>query len=321
MDVTGDSTSENAMDDLQGEIYKKKFELLLKRCREIEQDNQRIAYRIYKVEKMYKETRHDKKILKQRLDLHRDEWRAAYAERNSADAPEGLLPPPQSNLVPHPPAPPQKPVKLKISLGKSPQASSSKAPVKQPAASSSRAAPKPQNPSKAHGGKPKAVMPIKQPVNRSALNSPASKSSLGGKPQSLIRPPLPLQAQPPASKAPNRRASIEKGGKKASKERPKKPKVEKDPNAPKKPANPFLQFCKEQRLITTELMRGASDINKQELNKVLCNRWKTLTPEDKKVYIEKYELEKQQYSIEMELYGRQKEGMLGSLPAELFDLP
>lgn len=88
-------------------------------------------------------------------------------------------------------------------------------------------------------------------------------------------------------------------------------------------------------------MRGASDINKQELNKVLCNRWKTLDQEEKKVqpffewvcvlftnycifqvYYDKYELEKQQYSLEMEMYDRQKGGgMMGSLPAELFDLP
>jgi non-histone protein 10 len=115
--------------------------------------------------------------------------------------------------------------------------------------------------------------------------------------------------------------------------------VEKDPNAPKKPANPFLQFCKEQRMMTNELLRGASDINKQELNKVLCNRWKTLAQEEKKVYTfypvcsgynnwyfqiyyDKYELEKQQYSLEVEMYDRQKGGgMMGSLPAELFDLP
>jgi hypothetical protein len=86
-------------------------------------------------------------------------------------------------------------------------------------------------------------------------------------------------------------------------------------------------------------MRGASDINKQELNKVLCNRWKTLDQEEKKVatvleclcaickycyfqiYYDKYELEKQQYSLEVEMYDRQKGGMMGSLPAELFDLP
>ena len=61
--------------------------------------------------------------------------------------------------------------------------------------------------------------------------------------------------------------------------------MEKDPNAPKKPANPFLQFCKEQRMMTNELLRGASDINKQELNKVLCNRWKTLAQEEKKVIL------------------------------------
>jgi hypothetical protein len=40
------------------------------------------------------------------------------------------------------------------------------------------------------------------------------------------------------------------------------------------------------------------------------------------IYYDKYELEKQQYSLEVEMYDRQKGGgMMGSLPAELFDLP
>jgi len=39
------------------------------------------------------------------------------------------------------------------------------------------------------------------------------------------------------------------------------------------------------------------------------------------VYYDKYELEKQQYSLELEIYDRQKGGLMGSIPSELFDLP
>ncbi|XP_065338150.1 uncharacterized protein LOC135938440 [Cloeon dipterum] len=312
-----DAAVDKVMGDVQDEIYKKKYELLLGRCREIEQDNHRIAYRIYKIEQLNKETRHDKKIIKKRLDLHRDEWRAPYAERN-ADALEAMLPTAQHTL-PRAPSPPQKIQKLRINLVK-PQASTSKqAPLKQPVASSSRAPGKSQAVTKAQGGKPKSAIPAKA-ANRPVQNN--SKASTGGKPQSLIRPPI--QSQVPATKAQNRRQSSEKGGKSkaAAKDgpKPKKPKVEKDPNAPKKPANPFLQFCKEQRLRTTELMRESPDLNKTELNRVLCNQWKTMNQEDKKVYYDKYELEKQQYSLELEIYDRQK-GLMGSLPSELFDLP
>jgi len=100
------------------------------------------------------------RILKRRLDLHRDEWRSAYAERNSANSLETLVPP-SSNTSVSPAAPQQKSIKLKINLAKQ-QASTSKAtPSRQATPSTSRAAAKPQPQAKIHGGKPKAVMPIK----------------------------------------------------------------------------------------------------------------------------------------------------------------
>ncbi|KAJ8889222.1 hypothetical protein PR048_008720 [Dryococelus australis] len=65
-------------------------------------------------------------------------------------------------------------------------------------------------------------------------------------------------------------------------------KVEKDPNAPKRPANPFFQFCQEQRPLVMERLgseqkSGETETSKQELTKQLASKWKTLNPEDKKV--------------------------------------
>lgn len=65
-------------------------------------------------------------------------------------------------------------------------------------------------------------------------------------------------------------------------------KAERDPNAPKRPANPFFQFCQEQRPIVMERLgleqkSGDAEPSKQELTRQLASRWNTLPPEDKKV--------------------------------------
>lgn len=65
-------------------------------------------------------------------------------------------------------------------------------------------------------------------------------------------------------------------------------KAERDPNAPKRPANPFFQFCQEQRPIVMERLglqqkSGEAEPSKQELTRQLASKWNTLLPEDKKV--------------------------------------
>ncbi|KAK7869606.1 hypothetical protein R5R35_003391 [Gryllus longicercus] len=66
-------------------------------------------------------------------------------------------------------------------------------------------------------------------------------------------------------------------------------KPERDPNAPKRPANPFFQFCQEQRPIVMERLgmeqkSGDAEPSKQELTRQLASKWNTLPPEDKKVW-------------------------------------
>lgn len=83
----------------------------------------------------------------------------------------------------------------------------------------------------------------------------------------------------------------EKGGKGASnnakEEKPRKGTKRKgakaDPNAPKRPANPFFQFCQEQRPRVMERLAGEPEPSKQELTRQLATTWKSLSSEDKKV--------------------------------------
>jgi len=100
------------------------------------------------------------RILKKRLDLHKDDWRAAYASRN-ADF-ESLASPLSTTTLPSvpPPPPQQKSLKLKINLTKQ-QATTSKTSSPRTSASTSKVVAKPQPAMKILSGKPKAVMPIK----------------------------------------------------------------------------------------------------------------------------------------------------------------
>ncbi|XP_049800881.1 high mobility group protein B2 isoform X1 [Schistocerca nitens] len=81
-----------------------------------------------------------------------------------------------------------------------------------------------------------------------------------------------------------------------------------DPNAPKRPANPFLQFCQEQRPIVMERLgheqKGEAETSRQELTRQLASRWNTLPAEDKKVYYDMYEKSKEKYAAEMQMYAK-----------------
>jgi len=79
-------------------------------------------------------------------------------------------------------------------------------------------------------------------------------------------------------------------------------KAERDPNAPKRPANPFFQFCQEQRPIVMERLGmeqkcGEAEPSKQELTRQLASKWNTLPPEDKKVRVFEIKDEKKIFCI------------------------
>lgn len=81
--------------------------------------------------------------------------------------------------------------------------------------------------------------------------------------------------------------SSKSSGSNVKEEKPKKGTKRKgakaDPNAPKRPANPFFQFCQEQRPRVMERLAGEPEPSKQELTRQLATTWKSLSSEDKKV--------------------------------------
>ncbi|KAG1676019.1 Non-histone protein 10 [Nymphon striatum] len=81
-------------------------------------------------------------------------------------------------------------------------------------------------------------------------------------------------------------------------------KTERDPNAPKRPANPFLLFCQENRSTVLEQMQKETheDVSHQHLTKELAQNWNGLASDNKKVYYEKYDKEKERYEKEMQIY-------------------
>lgn len=84
---------------------------------------------------------------------------------------------------------------------------------------------------------------------------------------------------------------------------------EKDPNAPKKPANAFLMFCQTQRSSVQEeyLKEHKEEIAHHELTKSLAQQWNALVPEEKRIYYDMYEREKERYEREMRIYKPKQE--------------
>ncbi|PFX34279.1 FACT complex subunit SSRP1-like isoform X2 [Stylophora pistillata] len=80
---------------------------------------------------------------------------------------------------------------------------------------------------------------------------------------------------------------------------------DKDPNAPKKPANAFFMYCQQQRTVMQDDQKDPN-IGHHELTKSLAKEWNNLDTEDKKVYYEMYEKDKERYEKEMKKYTSDK---------------
>ncbi|XP_005111350.1 HMG1/2-like protein [Aplysia californica] len=100
----------------------------------------------------------------------------------------------------------------------------------------------------------------------------------------------------------------------SSKSRKVKIEKEKDPNAPKKPANAFLMFCTTRRTAVQEeyFKEHKEEIAHHELTKTLAQQWNALVPEEKRIYYDMYEREKERYEREMRSYKPKQEGASGS---------
>ncbi|XP_026679460.1 TOX high mobility group box family member 3 [Diaphorina citri] len=106
--------------------------------------------------------------------------------------------------------------------------------------------------------------------------------------------------------------SVEKP--KALKKKAEKP--SRDPNAPKRPANPFFQFCQEQRTLLTDTQTKAgpqtNDPSKQEITKELAKKWNALSHDERKIYYDKYEQSKIKYKADIEEYKARSQPSTGS---------
>ncbi|KAI4480783.1 PREDICTED: non-histone protein 10 [Polistes canadensis] len=183
------------------DVYKRKYQMLLDRCEILQQENERLVFRIQKIRKLLKRTRKEKKFLIDRLDQHGDRWR---------EAPMGVL---EENSVF----------------------------------------------------------------------------------QSTMKQEKGTKVAPNNSKEDKPKKATKRKGTKA------------DPNAPKRPANPFFQFCQEQRPRVMERLAGDPEPSKQELTRQLATTWKSLSSEDKKVYYDMYERSKEKYVAEMQIYNKKTE--------------
>lgn len=74
----------------------------------------------------------------------------------------------------------------------------------------------------------------------------------------------------------------------------------------KKPATPYIMWCKDH---WTEVKNENPEAEFSEVANILGAKWKTLTPEDKKPYEEKYQIEKAAYSKIMVNEKRESEAM------------
>ncbi|XP_022304312.2 uncharacterized protein LOC111111557 isoform X2 [Crassostrea virginica] len=83
----------------------------------------------------------------------------------------------------------------------------------------------------------------------------------------------------------------------------------KDFVGPKKPANAFLLFCQHRRTAVAEdyLKEKHEEISNHELTRRIALEWNILKPDQKKVYFDMYEREKEQYEREMKIYHEQEQ--------------
>ncbi|CAB3229816.1 unnamed protein product [Arctia plantaginis] len=123
------------------------------------------------------------------------------------------------------------------------------------------------------------------------------------KPEVTVRPP----------RAGGKTPAVAKQTEKPSSANPKKPgpkrkskadKPERDPNAPKKPCNAFFQFCQEQRpLVVAEAnSEMGTEPSKKEVTRQLASRWRSLSYDEKRVYVAMFERSKEKYAEQMSAY-------------------
>ncbi|ODQ81715.1 hypothetical protein BABINDRAFT_6375 [Babjeviella inositovora NRRL Y-12698] len=86
-----------------------------------------------------------------------------------------------------------------------------------------------------------------------------------------------------------------------------RPRKKKDPNAPKRSLSAYMFFANENRDIVRAENPG---VTFGQLGKLLGEKWKSLTPEDKTPYDQKAEKDKKRYEVQKAEYIKKNEEAL-----------
>lgn len=82
---------------------------------------------------------------------------------------------------------------------------------------------------------------------------------------------------------------------------------------PKKPINPYLIFCQENRASIQErhvAVSGGIEMNNHEITKALAQNWHDLSAEQKQFYYNLYEQEKEKYEQQLKVYNQRNQEAL-----------
>ncbi|XP_028163684.1 non-histone protein 10 [Ostrinia furnacalis] len=128
------------------------------------------------------------------------------------------------------------------------------------------------------------------------------------RPEVIVKPNRATNKPQTSSKQAEKQTTA--GGKKTGpKRKSKADKPERDPNAPKKPCNAFFIFCQEQRplLVAEANSEMGTELSKPEVTRQLASRWRSLSTDEKRVYVARFERSKEKYVEELSAYNIKKE--------------
>lgn len=81
------------------------------------------------------------------------------------------------------------------------------------------------------------------------------------------------------------------------------PRRKRDKNAPKRPLYPYIIFSTESR---PKIVQENPSLSFTDIGRIIGEKWRALSAEDKKVYEKKSEADKERYKLEMEEYSKTK---------------
>lgn len=336
----------------QSECYRQAIDLIVQRCAALSADNERLVHRLHYVKQMTRRKERDVALLKRRLDEHSDGWRTAQPDPQLGAGMPTLIPATNNVIVRKKYKKRKKPLELEQQpVAEQPeqqhdvQVDEMQMPPMQPDLQE-QPEPEQQHPyviTVTNSAEPVIIrtnfetVPDDEPVAHiitrpTLIVQPAAADAATPAPTIAAavtpRPADAAAAIPPARPivAAPMRVLVAAPRKPAGHLVPKVPpkrhrapveRVKRDPHAPKRPANPFFQFCQEQRSILMgelhrQLMPGEPELSKQELTRQLANRWRLLDAAGKQTYIDMYESSKRKYTEDMQCY-REAGGGAGAI--------